>query len=141
MTKSWSQRFSSFKTKLRSRLKNDDAMGGEPKGIDPRTWRKFVENESDPKKQHQNVQNAENRKSLGSFRCYSCRSSAKQHVHLSLKNAENRENMDSSNCFGPEQHIMVCIDAYTCQLLSFLFTTLDISTSSNKIILKDQLDR
>ncbi|KAM7471857.1 hypothetical protein LguiA_010040 [Lonicera macranthoides] len=102
ITKSWSQSFRSFKTKLQSRLKNDDARGG----IDPHTWRKFVENESDPKKQHQNVQNAENRKSLGSFRCYSRHSSAKQHVHQSVQNAENQKNLDSSHCFGPKKHIM-----------------------------------
>ena len=60
--KTWAQKFRTYKNTLWVLLKNGDPSDVEPKGIDPHIWKKFVENESDPKKKEQSVRNYNNRK-------------------------------------------------------------------------------
>ena len=64
--KSWSQKFRTYKNTLRALLRSGQTT--EPKGVDPHVWRKFVENESDPKKE-QIVRNLNNRKKLYFSHC------------------------------------------------------------------------
>ncbi|KAM7466306.1 hypothetical protein LguiB_013868 [Lonicera macranthoides] len=62
LEKAWPQKFRTGKVALRAHLKS--GVEGPPDGMDPIIWEKFVENERDPKKKKQNLQNAENRKQL-----------------------------------------------------------------------------
>ena len=49
--RSWPQKFRTYKSSLRVVLKNGNATEVLPKGVDPHIWRKFVENEGNPKKE------------------------------------------------------------------------------------------
>ncbi|KAM7524959.1 hypothetical protein LguiA_014861 [Lonicera macranthoides] len=62
LEKAWPQKFRTDKVALRAHLKS--GVEGPPDGMDPIIWEKFVENERDPKKKKQNLQNSENRKQL-----------------------------------------------------------------------------
>ncbi|KAM7506981.1 hypothetical protein LguiA_017434 [Lonicera macranthoides] len=62
LEKAWPQKFRTGKIALRAHLKS--GAEGPPDGMDPIIWEKFVENENDPKKKKQSVQNSENRKQL-----------------------------------------------------------------------------
>ena len=54
----------------------------EPRGIDPDIWKKFVENESDPKKKQLNAKNAENRSKLEFSHCLGRRTYAQKQYLL-----------------------------------------------------------
>lgn len=92
--KTWPQKFRSYKSTLRALLRNGDGTEVGPKGVDPLIWKKFIENESNPKKKQQIVTNSNNRKKLAFSHCLGRRSYAQKH------------------------YIMVCIIAYT---LFFVF--------------------
>ena len=59
-------------------LKNCDPSEVEPKGVDPHIWKKFVENERDPKKNEQSVRNYNNRKKSAFTHTLWCRSYAQK---------------------------------------------------------------
>ncbi|KAL8064715.1 hypothetical protein ABFX02_01G109300 [Erythranthe guttata] len=64
--KTWSQKFRTHKNSMRVFLKNNPPKA-EPKGIDPIIWRRFVENEKDPKKEDQNEKNKKQSKKVDVF--------------------------------------------------------------------------
>ncbi|KAM7481751.1 hypothetical protein LguiB_006334 [Lonicera macranthoides] len=88
LEKSWSQKFRTYKTTLRPLLKTRNPLGAKPKGVDRDTWRKFVESESDPKKQQQNIKNAENRQKMQFTHCLGRRSYAQKQYMMKKEQPE-----------------------------------------------------
>ena len=89
MQKTWSQKFRTFKSSLRPILETNNPIENVPKGMDPHTWRKFVENESDPKKKEQKPKNRDRRKKIKFSHCLGRRS------------------------YAQKQYLMVCIITFT----------------------------
>ena len=80
--KKWPQIFRTYKSTLRALLNNGDTTEVQPRGIDPDIWRKFVENENDPKKKEQRVKNNENKKKSEFSHCLGRRSYAQKQYQM-----------------------------------------------------------
>ncbi|KAM7510077.1 hypothetical protein LguiB_008952 [Lonicera macranthoides] len=69
---------------------NDNPVIVVPKGVDTNIWRKFVENEIQPKKKLQNKKNSENCKMLKSSHCLGRRTYAQKQYMMKQKNPEKQ---------------------------------------------------
>ena len=82
----WPQFFRTHKSSLRALLKNGDPTKVQPRGIDPELWKKFVENESDPKRKEINAKNSNNKKKQEFSHCLGRRTYAqKQYKMVCIK--------------------------------------------------------
>ncbi|XP_012837777.1 PREDICTED: uncharacterized protein LOC105958311 [Erythranthe guttata] len=102
--KTWSQKFRTHKNSMRVILKKHGHSQAKPKGIDPIIWRKFVENEMDPRKVDQIEKNKNNRVNSQFSHCLGRRTYA-QKEYLMLQENPSRSITRAEKWLAAHEHI------------------------------------